>query len=314
MNKELLMDAISCLDGDLLAEHLKRKEELRRNPKRKSMPLLLKCSVVAASIALTVTGAFFVGSTLFDDPPVSTDQPIDINALLPSATDKPTEDNTSCPTDPIHSETNVELLCLPTIRVDNRFYVYESDLSEQATEESVGDFLGVVFLNGYVDKTLSAYEYLPSDNEKNRVILQYGDKFYVYEFYQYNIEDDNAEYPTILLERAVKVGVDDGVLDPSLMTDWDYFKFAEIEDREGIIKLLVDIAAGEKYDSEYMDDYIFGGDKETDKRRYIRVTLEDKTYLQYEYIVGSGTLTFGTVGYILTDEQNEELRFLIGMD
>ena len=119
---------------DLLAEHLKRKEELRRNLKRKSMPLLLKCSVVAASIALTVTGAFFVGSTLFDDPPVSTDQPIDINALLPSATDKPTEDNTSCPTDPIHSETNVELLCLPTIRVDNRFYVYESDLSEQATD------------------------------------------------------------------------------------------------------------------------------------------------------------------------------------
>ena len=161
----------------------------------------------------------------------------------------------------------------------------------------------------------SIFEYIQDDGEKNRVILQYGDNFYVYVFYQYDIDDGDADYPKILLEKAVKIGVDDGLLDPSLRTDVDYINFADMNDVEGFIKFLADLAAGEKYDSDYMNEYIFGSGKPTNQRRYIRVTLEDKTYFEYEYIAGTKTLTFaGAGGYILTDEQNETLLFLMGAD
>jgi hypothetical protein len=160
---------------------------------------------------------------------------------------------------------------------------------------------------------VSIFEYIKGDGEKNRVILQYGDNFYVYVFFKYDIDDADENYPAILLERAVKVGVDDGLLDPSLITDVDYINFADVDDAEGFIDFLKRLTENEKYDPEYMNDYIFGGGKPTKNRRYIRVTLEDKTYFEYEYIVGTGTLTFGGGGYILTEEQNEELLSLMGM-
>ena len=127
------------------------------------------------------------------------------------------------------------------------------------------------------------------------------------------MDEGNEEYPAVLLERAVEVGVDDGLLDPSLMTDVDYIKFVASDNVEGFIEFLKELTSNEKYSSEYINDYIFNSGNPTNKRRYIRVTLEDKTYLEYEYIVGTGTLTFGAGGYILTEEQNEELRCLMGM-
>ncbi|MBR2346596.1 MAG: hypothetical protein IKA68_03220 [Clostridia bacterium] len=142
MNNELLMDAISCLDGDLLAEHLKRKEELSRKARRNFMPVLLKWSAIAASLVLTVTSLLLVAEQLFkappDDPPISTDQPTDNNATLPIVTDKPTEDNTSRPTEPIIPEGEVG------ISVANKLYFIERKLTREATMENVGDFLGYV--------------------------------------------------------------------------------------------------------------------------------------------------------------------------
>lgn len=308
MNNELLMDAISCLDGDLLAEHLKRKEELRRKPRRSLMPVILKWSAIAASLVLTVTSVFLISEQLFkappDDPPISTDHPTDNNATLPIVTDKPTATEPSVPSIEVD---------LKGINFDGKAYYPETELSKIATEKNVGDFLGVVPSGEELVPDLYAFKYLSDDDKKQRIIIPYNNKFYVYVFFRYNLDEENEEYPAILLDRAVEVGVDDGLLDPSLMTDVDYIKFVAPDNVEGFIEFLKDLTANEKYSSEYINDYIFNSGEPTNKRRYIRVTLEDKTYLEYEYIVGTGTLTFGSGGYILTEEQNEELLSLMGM-
>lgn len=309
MNNELLMDAISCLDSDLLAEHLKRKEELSRKTKRKLAPVLLKWSAIAASLVLTVTSVFLISEQLFKAPPadpsISTDQPTDNTATLPIVTDKPTATEPSVP--------SIEL-DLKGINFDGKAYYPDTELSKIATEKNVGDFLGVVPSGEELVPDLYAFEYLSDDNKKQRIIIPYNNKFYVYVFFRYNLDEENEEYPAILLDRTVEVGVDDGLLDPSLMTDVDYIKFVAPDNVEDFIEFLKDLTANEKYSSEYINDYIFNSGNPTNKRRYIRVTLEDKTYLEYEYIVGTGTLTFGSRGYILTEEQNEELLSLMGMD
>jgi hypothetical protein len=224
---------------------------------------------------------------------------------LPIVTEKPTATEPSVP--------SIELLDLKGINFDGKAYYPETELSKIATEKNVGDFLGVVPSGEELVPDLYAFEYLSDDDKKQRIIIPYNNKFYVYVFFRYNLDEENEEYPAILLDRAVEVGVDDGLLDPSLMTDVDYIKFVAPDNVEDFIEFLKDLTANEKYSSEYINDYIFGSGKPTNKRRYIRVTLEDKTYLEYEYIVGTGTLTFGSGGYILTEEQNEELRSLIGM-
>lgn len=309
MNNEILMDAISYLDSDLLAEHLKRKEELRRKPRRSLMPVLLKWSAIAASLVLTVTSVFLISEQLFkappDDPPISTDHPTDNNATFPIVTEKPTATEPSVPSIEVD---------LKGINFDGKAYYPETELSKIATEKNVGDFLGVVPSGEELVPDLYAFKYLSDDDKKQRIIIPYNNKFYVYVFFRYNLDEENKEYPAILLDRAVEVGVDDGLLDPSLMTDVDYIKFVAPDNVEGFIEFLKDLTANEKYSSEYINDYIFNSGEPTNKRRYIRVTLEDKTYLEYGYIVGTGTLTFGSGGYILTEEQNEELRSLMGMD
>ena len=287
------------------------------------MKIKLKSFLVALSLVLAVLSVLSFSSC--DHFPADTEQP-------PVKEDQPTEDNTptEAPTDdnkPSETEkTNqVQHLIDYPIRLGNKIYLCDEELSKTATAENVGEFLGYDESEGFksmlnqhwteVDEEfkVSVFEYIKGDGEKNRVILQYGDNFYVYVFFKYDIDDADENYPAILLERAVKVGVDDGLLDPSLITDVDYINFADVDDSEGFIKFLADLAAGEKYDSDYMNEYIFGSGKTTKQRRYIRVTLDDKTYFEYEYIPGTSTLTFeGAGGYILTDEQAFELQTLIG--
>ena len=299
------------------------------------MKIKLKSFLAALSLVIAVLSVFSLsGCDHFpadtEQPPVNEDQPTEDNTPTAALTEDntptaaPTEDNKPSETEKIHQGQH---LIDYAIRLGNKLYLCDEELSKTATAENMGDFLGYDESEGFksmleqdwidVDDEFKAsiFEYIQSDGEKNRVILQYGDNFYVYVFYQYDIDDGDADYPTMLLEKAVKVGVDDGLLDPSLMTNVDYINFADVNDVEGFIKFLADLAAGEKYDSDYMNEYIFGSGKTTKQRRYIRVTLEDKTYFEYEYIAGTKTLTFaGAGGYILTDEQNETLLFLIGAD
>jgi hypothetical protein len=287
------------------------------------MKIKLKSFLVALSLVLAVLSVISLSGC--DHFPADTEQP-------PVKEDQHTEDNTptEAPTDdnkPSETEkTNqVQHLIDYPIRLGNKIYLCDEELSKTATAENMGDFLGYDESAGFKSMleqdwidvndefNVSVFEYIKGDGEKNRVILQYGDNFYVYVFFKYDIDEADKNYPAILLERAVKVGVDDGLLDPSLITDVDYINFADVDDSSGFIKFLADLAAGEKYDSDYMNEYIFGSGKTTKQRRYIRVTLEDKTYFEYEYIPGTSTLTFGGAGgYILTDEQSFELMGLIG--
>ena len=201
MNNELLMDAISCLDSDLLAEHLKRKEELSRKTKRKLAPVILKWSAIAASLVLTVASVFLISEQLFkappDDLPISTDQPTDNNATLPIVTDKPTEDNTSRPTELITPAGEVG------ISVANKLYFIESKLTIGATKENVGEFLCYlediehfkIFLyqqNNYQKyegdiSNVKIYEYIPDDEKTNRIIIPFDERFYVLNFEGYQI-------------------------------------------------------------------------------------------------------------------------------
>ena len=299
------------------------------------MKIKQRIFLAALSLVIAVLSVFSLsGCDHFpadtEQPPVKEDQPTEDNTPTAAPTEDntptaaPTEDNEPSETEQIHQ---VQHAIDYAIRLSNKLYFCDNKLSKTATAENVGEFLGYDEIDGFkstleqawidVDDEFKAsiFEYIQDDGEKNRVILQYGDNFYVYVFYQYDIDDADKNYPTMLLDKAVKVGVDDGLLDPSLRTDVDYINFADVNDVEGFIKFLTDLAAGEKYDSDYMNEYIFGSGKPTNQRRYIRVTLEDKTYFEYEYIAGTKTLTFaGAGGYILTDEQNETLLFLMGAD
>ena len=59
MTKTLVLDAISFLDANIIAEHLKMKQSLTAAPKKKK-PLWLKCSALAAAVAIICLGAIAI--------------------------------------------------------------------------------------------------------------------------------------------------------------------------------------------------------------------------------------------------------------
>ena len=313
MNNELLMDAISCLDSDLLAEHLKRKEELSRKTKRSLMPVILKWSAIAASLVLTVTSVFLISEQLFkappDDLPISTDQPTDNNATLPIVTDKPTEDNTSRPTE---SDTPITVVVPQEglvgvdddIIIDNKVYAFDSALSNEATAENVGAFLGALSSRAELIDGKAAFEYVPDDSGESMVIVPYDDKFYVYEFVNYDIADMEGNYPAKLLEKAVDIDI----------VRWKGINkyYSEPADVEGLIKFLTDLTENTKYDSETMNNYRkkYLGPKKEDC--YFVVKLNDNTNFSYHYMEAQGIICiYDYEGYVLTKEQIEEINLLI---
>jgi hypothetical protein len=252
-----------------------------------------------------------------EQPPVKEDQPTEDN----TPTEAPTDDNKPSETEKTNQ---VQHLIDYPIRLGNKIYLCDEELSKTATAENMGEFLGYDESEGFksmldqhwteVDEEfkVSIFEYIKGDGEKNRVILQYGDNFYVYEFWQYEIEDEDEEYPAVLLERAVDVGMDDGVLDSSLVTETDYFKFASPEDIDGFITFLKYVAENEKYTSDYMSKYIHDSGNFDAETRIIRVTLDDNTYFEYQYNRRARALTFEGGGYILTPVQSSKLLLLLG--
>ena len=263
MNNELLMDAISCLDGDLLAEHLKRKEELSRKTKRSLMPVLLKWSAIAASLVLTVTSIFLISEQLFkappDDPPISTDQPTDNNATLPIVTEKPTEENTSRPTEQIIPSGEAGIpFC-------NKLYFIERKLTREATMENVGDFLGYVedleyfkvFLyqqNNYQKyegdiSNVKIYEYIPDDEKTNRIIIPFEERFYVLDFYCYTVEEMEIDDFVELLESVKDIDI---VRDTAGEPEDVYSKPANLE---GLIEFLKRLTDNRLYTEEELSEY-----------------------------------------------------------
>lgn len=319
MNNELLMDAISCLDSDLLVEHLKRKEELSRKTKRSLMPVILKWSAIAASLVLTVTSVFLVSDQLFkappDDLPISTDQPTDNNATLPIVTDKPTEDNTSRPTELITPTDEVG------ISVANKLYFIESKLTREATMENVGDFLGYVedlehfkiFLyqqNNYQKyegdiSNVKVYEYIPDDEKTNRIIIPFEERFYVLNFEKYQIKKIGIEYFVELLERTKDIDI---VRDVGRLEDV-YSKPANLE---GLIEFLKRLADNRLYTEEELSEYYKKYEDPSKEECFIKIIPDDNTRLKFYYSESYGILTIGGYqGFVLTEEQIEEINLLI---
>lgn len=319
MNNELLMDAISCLDSDLLAEHLKRKEELSKKTKRKLAPVMLKWSAIAASLVLTVTSLLLVAEQLFkappDDPPISTDQPTDNNATLPIVTDKPTEENTSRPTDQIISTDEVG------ISVANKLYFIESKLTIGATKENVGEFLCYlediehfkIFLyqqNNYQKyegdiSNVKIYEYIPDDEKTNRIIIPFEERFYVLDFEMYQIEKIGIEYFVELLERTKDIDI---VRDVGRLEDV-YSKPANLE---GLIEFLKRLTDNQLYTEEELSEYYKKYEDPSKEECFINLIPEDNTCLKCYYSESYGILTIGgDYGYVLTREQMDEINLLI---
>ena len=319
MNNELLMDAISCLDSDLLAEHLKRKEELSRKTKRNLMPVILKWSAIAASLVLTATSVFLISEQLFkvppDDLPISTDQPTDNNATLPIVTDKPTEDNTSRPTELITPTDEVG------ISVANKLYFIEIKLTREATMENVGDFLGYVedlehfkiFLyqqNNYQKyegdiSNVKIYEYIPDDEKTNRIIIPCEERFYVLNFEKYQIKKIGSEYFVELLERTKDIDI---VRDVGRLEDV-YSKPANLE---GLIEFLKRLADNRLYTEEELSEYYKKYEDPSKEECFIKIIPDDNTRLKCYYSESYGILTIGGYqGYVLTKEQIEEINLLI---
>lgn len=321
MNNELLMDAISCLDGDLLAEHLKRKEELSRKTKRKLAPVILKWSAIAASLVLTVTSLLLVAEQLFkappDDPPISTDQPTDNNATLPIVTDKPTDNNTSRPTEqPAEPNTSAGIpFC-------NKLYFIERKLTREATMENVGDFLGYVedleyfkvFLyhqNNYQKyegdiSEVKIYEYIPNDEKTNRIIIPFEERFYVLDFDSYKVEEMEIDDFVELLESAKDIDI---VRDVAGEPEDVYSKPADLE---RLIDFLKRLTENRLYTSEELSEYYKKFDNPWKEECYIYVILDDNTDFGCYYSESYGIFTiYGHYGYVLTREQMDEINFLI---
>ena len=323
MNNELLMDAISYLDSDLLTEHLKRKEELSRKTKRKLAPVILKWSAIAASLVLTVTSVFLISEQLFkappDDMPISTDQPTDNNATLPIVTDKPTEDNTSRPTELITPAGEVG------ISVANKLYFIESKLTIGATKENVGEFLCYlediehfkIFLyqqNNYQKyegdiSNVKIYEYIPDDEKTNRIIIPFDERFYVLNFEGYQIEKIEVElieyFFVELLERTKDIDI---VRDVGRLEDV-YSKPANLE---GLIDFLKRLTDNRLYTEEELSEYYKKYEDPSKEECFIDIIPDDNTRLKCYYSESYGILTIGGYqGYVLTKEQIEEINLLI---
>ena len=313
MSDNFIVDAISCLDEDLVAEHLKMKEELRAKAKIRMRTKIMKTSVIAASFALTLTSILLVCNYLLwgnDESPVDSDQATDINVVIPLETDKPTESITSRPTDietPITGVIPQEGLggVDDDIIIDNKVYAFDSALSNEATAENVGAFLGALSSRAEVIDGKAAFEYVPDDSGKSMVIVPYDDKFYVYEFVNYDIADMEGNYPAKLLEKAVDIDI----------VRWEGINkyYSEPADVEGLIKFLIDLTENTKYDSETMYNYRkqYSGPKKEDC--YFVVKLNDDTNFSYHYMEAQGIICiYDYEGYVLTAEQIEQINSLTG--
>ena len=74
---------------------------------------------------------------------------------------------------------------LSGVYVNEKIYVIEPELSENATAENVGNMVGYVSFDNKATSDIRAFEYLPKDEATNKIIVNVNDNFYVYSFYSH---------------------------------------------------------------------------------------------------------------------------------
>lgn len=311
MSSFILDDAISYLDSDLLANHFKMKEKLKNKSESKKRMTIMRWSAVAAGFVFVVMGSYFICNHLVGD-------------------------NVSFPANPSVSD-SVQLNVEVGIYVNGKLYMPNADLSENATEKNVGSFVGYVSVDNKTITDMRVMEYLPNDGKTNRVIVPYKDQFYVYSFYSY-VPDESEDWPVQLLDKAVRIDI----LDPNygIFNETIYASLTEIDE---LIDFLTNLNTKysqkdlnkyyfDKYESQFREGEIWinengsiadggdiivnmkFGDLVSGESRCIVVILEDNTRISYRYLEGAGVLLCDDFGYILTEEQIEQINHLIGLN
>ena len=155
MNKHILLDAIGFLDEELLADHLKRKWEIRNKVKKDWS--IRRWSAIAASF-IVVSASVLLYYRFASKP------------KIPSVDTKPPSVQTAPP--------RLEVDALECVIFDSKVYYLEGDLSKTATEENLGEMLGQVSLG-------TVYAYISDDDKTDRIIIEYNDRLLVFSFDSY---------------------------------------------------------------------------------------------------------------------------------
>ncbi len=250
------------------------------------------------------------------------------NAPLGPGTVLPSSSEASIP----NSQINVE----QGVCVEGKLYMPDAELSQNATQENVGSIVGYVSFDNITILDIPAFEYLPKDGKTNRIIVFINDGFYVYSFYSY-IPDETENWPGHIVSGAACVEIRDpnyGITNEIV--------YASISDVDGIINFLCSLTP--KYSRTELNEYYFnkfknqfregeiwinesgevtaGGNTEVSVKfsdlvsgesRNLVVIMEDNTRLVYRYCEGAGVILIKDFGYILSDEQIEQINHFVGL-
>lgn len=222
------------------------------------------------------------------------------------------------------------------ICVGGKLYFPDTERSENATKENIGDVMGYVSFDNISILDVYAYEYVPNDENKNRVIVPVEDSFYVYSFYSY-MPNDNKNLIVDLQNKATHVEIRD--VDSGTSKKQIDSTVSDFDDIIGLLSLLdkphtqkeLNQYYFEKFKNQFKEGEIWinqnggiahGGNHTVGikfsglvngKTCIIVVAMEDNTYLTYRYLEGAGVIRLedSGYGYILTEEQIEVINQLI---
>lgn len=213
------------------------------------------------------------------------------------------------------------------------------ELSKSAAKENVGEPVGYVsHANGSVTD-VRVYKYLPDDGETNRVIVTYDGSYYVFSFYCY-VPDGTDNWPVNLLEDTAYIEIRDP--NYGFSNETVYLTVSEADKIAEMLSFLSGL--NQKYTQIEINQYEFdlfydqfeegeiwinedggvanGGNTAVSMKflklvrgdcRDIAVIMKDNTRLLFRYMEGAGVLHCDDFGYILTDEQVEQIDRLIGL-
>ena len=276
-------------------------EKLRYSKKKTMWP---RWTVLAACIALVVSVGWMVATHIQREKPVE-----------------------------------IELNVIQLLYVNHVKYSPDADLSQTASEENVGDYVGMVSPDNEKITQIKAFAYIPDDGKTNRIIVPYKGEYFVYEFLRH-YSDGSDGWPGDLLQNAVRAEIRDidysenkvvyatisapneineissflsGLQGKHTLQELERHYFALFKDQFGEGEIWIDesgklnIKQGFSTISRFYD--LVEGDGRT-----IVVTLEDNTRLTYSYKEGAGVILCHDFGYVLTKEQVERINHLVGLN
>ena len=296
MSVDKLIDALGQIDEDMV-----QKVEKLRSKRRK--PKWVRWTALAAGLALMATLGWYIWEHV------------------------------------IFAERSITL-SLQGIYVNSILYMPDIKLEQEPTQENVGEFIGYVSIDNQKETRIKAYRYIPEDGETSRIIVPYSGDIWVYKFCGYS-PDGTDEWPSNLLKNAVRVEIRDvsyGVLNETV-----YLTISEGNKLEEVLLFLTDLKG--KRSSKELGHYYYGlfkdrfsegeisvseagkvithGNAGVDNRyaalirgkgRHIAVIMKDNTELTYIYQEGAGVIVCDVFGYILSQEQVEQINQLVGLE